>query len=411
MIRTIDWARVALPLIGLLVNAGHAPAASWRVTFRGHDADLGETPVVAEITTDVPAGDYALNPEGGGPSLHANVFVDGGKTYLGTVLNRVSGQGATRFSMTPQVKSDRARSGVEIRKNGANLEVLADGNPWTVYVSDDGPKPYYFPVIGPNGAAMTRAYPMKNEPGETRDHPHQRSLWFTHGNVNGVDFWAADPVNKPNPRFGSIKETSRPTIASGAAVGTIRTTDDWLGPDGKKACEDERVIRFFNTTKGRVFDFDINIKATSGPVTFGDTKEGMFGFRVASSMDVSKKKGGKITNAEGINDDAAWGKASPWVDYTGPVAGKTVGIAVLNHPDSFRYPTTWHVRTYGLFAANPFGWHDFGQKERGDYTIPAGGSIRFRYRAILHEGDTTSANIPEAFRSYAEPPSIEIQAE
>ena len=78
----------------------------------------------------------------------------------------------------------------------------------------------------------------------------------------------------------------------------------------------------------------------------------MFGLRVATSMDVTSKKGGKIINAEGIENTPAWGKPSPWVDYTGPVGGKTVGVAIFNHPSSFRYPTTWHVRDYGLFAAN-----------------------------------------------------------
>jgi methane monooxygenase PmoA-like len=171
------------------------------------------------------------------------------------------------------------------------------------------------------------------------------------------------------------------------------------------------VARIFNTKAARVLDFDITIKATAGPVTFGDTKEGMFGLRVASSMDVNRKKGGKITNAEGITDDAAWGKASPWVDYTGPVGGETVGIAILNHPDSFRYPTTWHVRTYGLFAANPFGWHDFGRSEKGDYTIPDGERISFRYRVIFHKGDTASADIDASFKTYAKPPSVVVRAD
>ena len=124
-----------------------------------------------------------------------------------------------------------------------------------------------------------------------------------------------------------------------------------------------------------------------------------------------KKKGGKITNAEGLTDGPAWGQPSPWVDYVGPVNGKTLGIAILNHPSSFRYPTTWHVRDYGLFAANPFGWHDFGMKTPGDHTIPAGESIRFAYRLILHKGDTASANLPAAYAGYAKPPTVEVKAE
>ncbi len=126
-------------------------------------------------------------------------------------------------------------------------------------------------------------------------------------------------------------------------------------------------------------------------------------------MDVKRKQGGQIVNAEGITDTDAWGKASPWVDYTGPVKGKTVGVAILNHPESFRYPTTWHVRDYGLFAANPFGYHDFGVDKPGSHTIPAGESIHFRYRVILHEGRTDEARIAAAFQAFAEPPKVEIQ--
>ena len=163
------------------------------------------------------------------------------------------------------------------------------------------------------------------------------------------------------------------------------------------------MLTFYRTEGSRIIDFEITLKATDGPVTFGDTKEGMFGLRVASSMDVNKKKGGKITNAEGLTDDQAWGKASPWVDYTGPVEGKTVGIAILNHPRSFRYPTTWHVRTYGLFAANPFGWHDFGLGEVGEYTLPGGRVDPVRLPGDPARGRHRRRRISRsAFEAYAE---------
>jgi hypothetical protein len=136
----------------------------------------------------------------------------------------------------------------------------------------------------------------------------------------------------------------------------------------------------------------------------------MFGVRVASSMDVDRKLGGRITNAEGLTDAGAWGKASPWVDYTGPVEGKTVGITIMNHPRSFRYPTTWHVRTYGLFAANPFGWHDFGLGKTGEHTLEAGQELWFGYRVILHEGKTDASRIAEAFEGYKDPPRVEVSS-
>src|SRR5262249_2980855 len=145
----------------------------------------------------------------------------------------------------------------------------------TEYRGEFAPKPILDPLVGPTGAAFTRAYPRETVEGEAHDHPHQRSCWFTHGKVNGIDFWSEQKGH------GSIKETARKTLVGGPAVGVLRTTDDWLGPDGKKVCEDERVIRFYATKTASVLDFDITLKATSGPVTFGDTKEGMFGIRVA----------------------------------------------------------------------------------------------------------------------------------
>lgn len=400
----MGWTLVAVA--ASLAGAGETR----RVTVQGHGVALGETPVVVELAERLAPGPYVLSPQSG-PPLRGLVFEDESRLYLGLVLDEVGAHQTRTFVMRPDATASSRPPAVALQLEGANVRVAIHGRAFTEYRADAGPKPFLYPVLDPDGAPITRSYPMEKVEGEDRDHPHQRSFWFTHGDVNGVDFWASDPLNPPKPNYGSIRETARTTVVSGPAVGVLRTTDDWLGPDGRKVCEDERVLRFYSTEKGRVLDFDVTIKATAGPVKFGDTKEGMFGLRVASSLDVKRRQGGKITNAEGITDGAAWGQASPWVDYTGPVAGRTVGVAILNHPDSFRYPTTWHVRDYGLFAANPFGWRDFGRKMAGDYTLPAGESITFRYRVILHEGDTAAADLPTAFQGYATPPKVEIRAE
>ena len=371
------------------------------IEIQGAGKALGETPLVVELKppASMPDGDQVLTPGQGAPAARANVFQDRGMSYLGMVVESIPAAGT--LSYESRVKT--VPRGVELVEQGRRVEVRVDGRPLTTYIPDDGPKPYYFPLIGPSGRAMTRSFPMKLVAGEKLDHPHHRSLWFTHGSVNKVDFWSEMPGH------GTIRETSRPTLVSGSAIGVIRTTDDWIGPDGKKVCEDERVVRFYATTRTRVIDFEVTLKATAGPVTFGDTKEGMFGLRVPTSMDVTSKLGGRIVNAEGVADKAAWGLASPWVDYSGPVAGKTVGISILDHPSSFRHPTTWHVRDYGLFAANPFGWHDFGKPTRGDHTLPAGESIRFAYRIVLHDGDALAADVAETARSYDSPPHVLIK--
>ena len=208
------------------------------------------------------------------------------------------GKGATidgSYELKPVAATPDEREGIAFAPAGPNLSITIGHEPFSVYRVDEGAKPFLFPLIGPTRAPVTRSFPMKKVSGEDFDHPHQRSFWFTHGRVNGVDFWSEQE------RHGNIKETSRPTVLSGPVVGRLRTTDDWIDPDGRKVCSDERVLTIYRTTGSRILDFDIELKATEGPVTFGDTKEGMFGLRVASSMDVNKKLGGKDHECRGTD--------------------------------------------------------------------------------------------------------------
>lgn len=293
------------------------------------------------------------------------------------------------------VISEAAQFTVEKAPDGVTVNV--DGKMMTRYLIKSGPKPILFPVIGPTGKEMTRGYPMRTvTPDEKADHPHHRSLWFTHGRVNGVDFWSEGKDH------GDIVHREFVKVEGGPQA-TIVTRNDWKSADGKRVCEDERTFTFGANQDARWIDVVLVVKAPDGDVTFGDTKEGSFGVRVAGSMDVTAKKGGKIVNSEGLTDDAAWGKAAKWVDYHGPVAGETLGIAILNHPTSFRFPNHWHVRTYGLFTANPFGLHDFpgGKDLNGSHTIKKGESMTLRYRVLLHKGDEKIGKVEENFADYA----------
>jgi hypothetical protein len=289
-----------------------------------------------------------------------------------------------------------ATAEVTVEKTPEGVILKADGQPFTTYLVKAGSKPILWPVIGPTGKRMTRNWPMEQGvKGETdRDHVHQKSLWFTHGSVNGVDFWSEGKGRIEHREFVKVE---------GGPQAVIVTRNDWLSPDGSKlVLQDERAHTFGADADRRWIDFDVVLKATGGPVVFGDTKEGSFGVRVASSMRVDSKQGGHIVNSDGKVDGAAWGKAAAWVDYHGPVEGETLGIAILNHPSSFRFPTHWHVRTYGLFAANPFGLGDFtGGKEKGEYTLPSGESMRLRYRVLLHKGDEMIGGIAESFVEFA----------
>ncbi len=287
-----------------------------------------------------------------------------------------------------------AAAEITAERSDQGVVVKIDGKPFTEYVTDFSGMPILWPVIGPTGKPITRAYPMAKGPGEREDHRHHRSIWFTHGGINGVSFWEIGR--------GTIKHREFVQIKSGKKA-LIVTRNDWLAPDGKKVCEDRRTLTFGSGGDARWIDFDIVIKASNGPLKFGDTKEGTMGVRVAGTMKVEAEKGGRIVNSEGQTDKGAWGKPAAWVDYHGPVDGQTVGVAILNHPSSFRFPTYWHVRTYGLFAANPFGLHDFerGKDVDGSHTVSAGAAMTLRYRLLFHRGDEKSGKVAESFAAYA----------
>ncbi len=290
-----------------------------------------------------------------------------------------------------------ARGEVALKKTDAGVEVTLNGQPFTTYIFDSGYKPILWPVIGPTSKEMTRAWPLrKDDPTEKTDHVHQKSFWFDHGNVNGVDFWAETARSQGKQVHTELVK------AEGGKVGTLVTKTDWVGPDGKKIVSDMRTLRFGGDSEQRWIDFDVVVTAETDEVKFGDTKEGSFGLRIAESMRVDRKLGGKIVTSEGLEDALAWGKPAAWVDYYGPVQGEQLGIAILNHPSSFRYPTHWHVRTYGLFAANPWGLGDFTKNEQsGEHALKKGESFSLRYRVIFHKGDTAAGKIKEAFAAYA----------
>ena len=290
--------------------------------------------------------------------------------------------------------------GVKISKLEDRLHIEIDGELFTEYFFKDVPRPYCYPLIGPGGAALTRNWPMKTTPNEDHDHPHHRSFWFAHGSINGHDFWSEEKD------FGKTILEKFTRIRSGKKSGVIKSKNKWMTNDGQVVCTDERALTIFEprSPNERIFDFEITLHASNGELTFGDTKEGTMSIRLAETMKLKGPIGhGHIVNSEGARDDDTWGKRADWCDYSGPVDGKIVGVAIFDHPKNPRHPTWWHVRDYGLFAANPFGRHDFeklSDKHAGDLKVSAGGSLTFRYRFYLHEGNETQARVAEHYQQY-----------
>jgi len=299
-----------------------------------------------------------------------------------------------------------AISQVTITPGPEKIDVAIHGEPFTTFfiAGDQVTKPYLHPLRAATGTYVTRMWPMEEvaeEADTEKDHQHQRGVWFAHDDVNGLDFWNNE-ASYTTPERGFIKLKQVGDVVSGEDQGSIATTFEWRTMDGKPMVTESRVMTFYDDPTLRIIDFDITLTAI-GKVEFGDAKDGVFGVRVRPVLQETGGSG-TIVNADGlVGEPAAWGKPSRWCDYSGEIHGEQVGIAILDHPDNPNHPVRWHVRGYGLFAANPFGLSVFtgDESQTGGITVADGDSIRFRYRVVIHPGDAESADIESMWAKFA----------
>lgn len=314
--------------------------------------------------------------------------------------------------------ADEAPRGFSIQKLPTGVSVAFDDKPFAGYVTDRANKPYVWPIVGPTGKQMTRGYPLVDlptEPEKQRDHPHQRGLTFGHEDYAG-DTWhdhstyeplLADPEKEARGRqasanLGSIRHREFTRLEAGPDEAIVESLCDHLGPNGHVNLIERRRLTFRATPTTRMIDVDQNLVGGDKPVRIGDRKDAGLLIRVPVSVAVDSKEGGRIVNSEGAVDAEAWSKPARWCDYHGPVDGEKLGIAFLNHPSSFRHPTRWHVRTYGLFAANPFASQAYDPAlPDAAITLAPGETLRLRHRLIFHSGDDREAGIEAAWQAYA----------
>lgn len=262
--------------------------------------------------------------------------------------------------------------------------VTIDGEPFTEYRFANESKPILYPLLGPGGLPLTRDYPMvEGTPGEAADHPHHQSLWFAHGNVNGFDFWHGTEAGE------RIRHDAILGISWSDDRVVVRARNRWQVEKGRTLLIEERTMSFGSDERGRIIDFTFVLSPVDRPLVFGDTKEGTMALRLAPTLRLQGEVAqGECLNAAGNRDGDCWGKRAAWVSYYGPVAGRLTSVTLLDHPDNPRHPTWWHARDYGLFAANPFGVHDFEGKPAGagDLRVELGENLTLRYRLRIDAG-------------------------
>ncbi|MEA2064402.1 MAG: PmoA family protein [Gemmatimonadota bacterium] len=293
---------------------------------------------------------------------------------------------------------------------GEQIDVTVDGRPWTSYCYwGKLKKPVLFPLVTDDGRTASRGWPVSPVPGERVDHPHHFSCWFNYGDVNGDDFWNNSDAVDPKGRYGRIVHRSVDSLASGKNVAWCAVTMDWIASSGQgeKVIEEKDRI-FFRAAPGlRIIDRVITLTALDRKVAFPDNKEGMLGLRVTRSLEEPSDRplklvdnSGKVTEVARLDNTGVdgkylassglegsgqvWGTRAKWCILRGTLEGKDATVGIFDHPDNVGYPTYWHARGYGLFAANPLGWKVFsGGKKELNFSLEPGASATWRFRILI----------------------------
>lgn len=291
------------------------------------------------------------------------------------------------------------------------IDVLYNGKLMTSYCYYDSiAKPFLYPLNTVDGITVSRGYPLKPVAGDRTDHPHHTGMWMNYESVNGLDFWnnstaiAAD--KKMN--YGTIKHDKVLAQKAEKDKASLSVSANWIRPDGHVLLKEKTDYVF--SVKGSQFFIDriTSLTAADTTVVFKDAKDGFLGIRVARVLEMPSKEPGVFidahgietkvpvdnngvtglyTNSDGVTGDAVWSTKGPWCMLTGTKDGKAITIAIFDHPSNVGYPTYWHARGYGLFAANPLGRKVFSNgKEELNYSLKPGASTTFHYKVLIQSG-------------------------
>jgi Family of unknown function (DUF6807) len=289
----------------------------------------------------------------------------------------------------PQVTITQLKDAIEVNVDGALFTAL--------HIEKEPRKLYLHPLLTASGRRVTRAFPMEQVRGESTDHPHQRGVWIGAEQLSDMDFWENEPSDK-NPKAGSVVLTRVSDARSGPGEGRFTLHANWISPAGANPLVETRTMTFrAPTSNQRIVDIDLRLAAKS-TVTFADNHDAILGLRLAKAFE--EAEGGRAVNAEGVTGwEQLRGARSAWVDWRATVDGEEVGVAVMDAPTNFRFPTPWHVRDYALLFASPFAFRTYNPSAAdGSLTLKPGDDLRLRYRILVHSG---AVDVKSAFQEFA----------
>ena len=290
------------------------------------------------------------------------------------------------------------------------VSILIGNKLFTEFIyADSLEKPFLYPIYASNGETITRGFPWNPQPNDPTDHPHHIGLWLNYEKVNGLDFWnnSYAIAAEKKKQYGWIKTQKIVEIENGSK-GKLVYLADWTDQQKDRLLQEKTTFIFTAGNNVRIIDRITELTALQN-VSFPDTKDGMLGLRVAHELELPvfetkeyKDDKGNITkitatkdpsvtgnylSSEGKQGDAVWGTRGNWCMLYGKKGKDSISIVIIDHPQNPGYPTYWHARNYGLFAANPLGQKVFSEgKLTMNYKLAKGQTATFKYRVVIASG-------------------------
>ncbi len=333
---------------------------------------------------------------------------------------------AVALFLTSLVFASPGRVSVVVHEQARRVDISIDGKPFTSYIWPTTlKKPVLYPLRTAKGTTITRGFPLEHRPGERIDHPHHAGLWFNYEDVNGIDFWNNSDDIKPEraPKMGTIVQRAILSAKSGSQAGELDVEADWVTFEKKVLLNEHTHFVFRGGPAFRSVDRITTLRALDEKVSFPDAKDGMLGLRVIRALEIPSDKpeifsdasghattvakldntgvNGTYLTSEGKKGDAAWGTRGRWCNLSGMVGDEPVTITILDHPENPGFPTFWHARGYGLFAANPLGQKVFSNgEEELNFSLAPHASVTFRYRILISTAILTPEATEAAYKDF-----------
>ena len=277
------------------------------------------------------------------------------------------------------------------------LSIHADQRPLLVYRYNNVPfKPYVRQLFSPAGVNILRDAPA--------DHLHHHALMFA-VKVDGVNFWEETPAagKQIHQSFTDVKADTKTDVKNDKLFETRQAgfTEHihWTNPKQELLIKERRTIEVRQGT-----DLGATLLTWQSTFELPDGKESAtitgshyhgLGMRFVKSMDT----GGQHLNAAGkpgiiFRGDEKLVRAT-WSAYTADADGKTVTVAMFDHPQNPRHPATWFTMTA------PFAYLSATLNlYKEPLKIVSGKPLVLRYAVAVWDGKIEADRIEKLYRQW-----------